>query len=251
MQRHLLRRASGQARRVFCTSKSVEVSVEVPAAPGDGPNHRSIMALDGHTIRPFVQPNSYVAPSASVIGSVVVNDRSAVMYGAVVRGDLAVIHVGAHVTVGENATLHAGAVEGSLSPADAVSTGLPIRPELFVGDYSFVGANASLKSCYLRGDNVIGHCATVGDGARLGRYAVVLPGSSVGEDVEIPDGEVWGGSPAAKVGELSDDDKTAHRSEANESYALMQEHSSEFLPVGTAYLEKEALEKKKEMEIIE
>lgn len=208
------------------------------------------MALDGNTIRPFVQPNSFVAPSASVIGSVAVNDKSAVMYGAVVRGDLAVIHVGAHVTVGENATLHAGAVDNdSLSPADAVSTGLPIRPELFVGDYSFVGANASLKSCYLRGDNVIGHCSTVGDGARLGRYAVVLPGSSVGEDVEIPEGEVWGGSPAVKVGELSDDDKLAHRITAIRSYDLMQKHSFEFLPVGTAYLEKEALEKKKEMRI--
>lgn len=202
------------------------------------------MALDGNTIRPFVQPNAFVAPSASVIGSVVVNDKSAVMYGAVVRGDLAVIHVGAHVTVGENATLHAGAVEGSLSPADAVASGLPIKPELFVGDYSFVGANASLKSCRLSGDNVVGHCATVGEGASLGRYAVVLPGSSVGEDVEIPEGEIWAGCPAKKVAQLSDDDKLAHRKKAELSYGAFVRHSYEFLPVGTAHLEKEALEGK-------
>lgn len=107
------------------------------------------MALDGNTIRPFIQPNTLIAPCASVIGSVVVNDNSAILYGAVVRGDLAVIHVGAHVIVEENATLSAGHVRDGLTPREAIESGLAIRPALFVGDFSTVGAGAVLDGLSL------------------------------------------------------------------------------------------------------
>lgn len=177
------------------------------------------------------------------------NDNSAVMYGAVVRGDLALIHVGAHVIVGDNATLSAGAVAGSPSPADAVATGLTIEPELFVGDYSKIGANATLKGCYLEGDNDVGHCASIGEGARLGRYAVVKPGSAVGDGVEIPEAEVWAGCPARKVGEVSDDAQAKHRKAAELSIDMISRHAYEFLPYGFGHLEKEALEKEAKQDI--
>lgn len=222
--------------------RALSTTAATPAPPSTGPNHRTLLALDGNTIRPFVQANAYVAPSASVIGSVVVNDKSAVMYGAVVRGDLAVIHVGAHVTVGDNATLHADVADGALSPQEAIAAGLPVSPQLFVGDYSSVGANASLTGCRLAGDNVVGHGATVAEGAVLERYAVVLPKSQVPEGVHIAEGEIWGGVPARKVADRSDDDRLAHRKSAEASYALFMRHAYEFLPHGFGYLEKEKLE---------
>jgi carbonic anhydrase/acetyltransferase-like protein (isoleucine patch superfamily) len=212
-----------------------------PVLPPDSPNHRTLLALDGNTIKPFVQPNAFVAPSASVIGSVVVNDHATVSYGAVVRGDLALIHVGAYAYVGENASLTAGSVDGALSPADAVASGLAIAPDLFVGDYSSIGPNACLSSCVLEGRNRIGAGAVVGPGARVGRGSVVAPNSVVGPDVEIPASEVWSGNPAVKVGAVSDDEITEVESTAIDMSATSDEHAFEFLPVGFNYLEKEAL----------
>lgn len=212
------------------------------APPGNGPNHRSLMALDAYTIRPHVQPDAFVAPSASVIGSVTINDRAAVMYGCVVRGDLALIHIGIDSLICENTVITAGRVrEGSLSPADAVAVGLPIEPEMVVGDFSYVGASCHLHSCTLDGDNIIGHSCAIERGARIGRHAEILPGSWIPSDVFVPDGEVWAGSPATKVGVVSDDDKTARRKAAFDRVKVTSAHLWEFLPYGTVYQEKEAL----------
>lgn len=232
MYRALSRRAAAQARRLLATKA---------APPGDGPNHRSILALDGNTIRPFVQPNAYVAPSASIIGSVVVNDKTAVMYGAVVRGDLALIHIGAYSFIGDNSTLTAGVVDSDMSPADAVASGLSLKPELLVGDYTLVGANVALTSCHLEGENVIGDCAVIEAGARIGRCAVIAPNSVVAADTHVPEGELWSGSPAEKVRDVTADEKERNQHAAVARTAITAAHASEFLPVGTAYLEKEQI----------
>ncbi|CAN8076923.1 unnamed protein product [Agarophyton chilense] len=232
MQRAGLRRAFRHLRHLTTE----------PAPPGNGPNHRSIMALDANTIRPYVQPNAFVAPSASVIGSVVVNDKTAIMYGAVVRGDLALIQIGALTIIGENCVLTAGAVDGTMTPSDAVATGLTIEPELLVGDSCLIGANVSLKGCRIEGYNTIGHCSTIAEGAVVGKFSVLEPGTSVGEGVTIPEGELWAGSPAQKVRDITDDEKLKVTQRARRRYANTYSHAYEFLPVGFGYLEKEAIE---------
>lgn len=239
MQRSTMSTSAGAA------SAAKAVAQEKAASPGDGPNHRSVMTLDSYSIRPYIQPNAFVAPSASIIGSVTVNDGTFVMYGAVVRGDLALISIGVFARIGENSVLTAGEVSKGFSPSDAVAAGLPIEPELFVGDFSNVGADVKLDSCFLDGDNVIGHGASVGKGSRLERYAELLPRSTVGEDMVVGEDEVWGGSPAVKIRTLNDEEKLARREEARATVFLAATHSHEFLPGGTAYWEKEALEKEK------
>lgn len=229
----LARRALPRLTRALCT----------PAPPSSSPNHRSLLALDADTIRPFVQNNAFVAPSASVIGSVVANDYSAVMNGAVVRGDLALIHLGAYSRVLDNSTLTAGAVDGQLSPADAVATGLAIAPELFVGDHSTVGPNAALSSCVLEGQNVVGAGSVISPGVRIGRGSIVEANSTVMPDVEIPAGEVWGGNPAVKVRDLGSEEISFNKSAAEANVTTAQAHAFEFLPTGMPYLEKEKMER--------
>lgn len=230
----LLRRAAPRLARAMSSA--------APAPPSAGPNHRSLLALDGNTIRPFVQNNAFVAPSASVIGSVAANDFSAVMYGSVVRGDLALIHLGAYSRVLDNSTLTAGAVDNQLSPADAVATGLTIEPELLVGDYCTVGPNATLSSCVLEGENVVGAGSVVSPGARIGRGSVVAANSMVPPDVEIPAGELWAGNPAQKVRDIDADEIAANKKATEECKETTHQHMYEFLPGnGMAYLEKEKL----------
>lgn len=225
---------------------------ERKAPPGEGPNHRSIMSLDGNSIRPFVQPNSYVAPSASVIGSVTINDKAMVLYGSIIRGDLALIHVGCCSIIGENTTLTAGEVietsntqnQGhQLSPSDAVAAGLSIQPELSVGDFCDIGANVKLHSCFLDGDNFVGHGCVIEEGATLKRFAKLLPNSFLSAGQVVEEAEIWAGCPAVKVGSVTADDRISQRQGVIANYGTTREHMYEFLPVGAVYWEKEALQK--------
>ena len=62
--------------------------------------------LDRHLTRdPVVAPALFVAPNATVIGDVELGTRASVFYGAVLRGDIARIRVGACTTVQDNVVL--------------------------------------------------------------------------------------------------------------------------------------------------
>lgn len=220
----------------------------VVAPPSRTPNHRSLLALDENTIVPFVQPNAYVAPSASVIGSVVVNDQSAVMNGAVVRGDLAYLRIGAFTIIGDNCVLSAegpGTGEGGaadadrLSATDAVAAGLAMEPALFVGDYVDVAPNCVLTGCTLEGENAIGANTVIEPGAVIGRQSLVEPGSVVAAGTVVPPGEAWGGVPAVKLRDVDGDEKDAFGKNALENVKVAARYAAEFLPTGTVYWEAE------------
>lgn len=254
-----------ERRRHLATSAAV-VDATVVAPPGSGPNHRSVMSLDGNSIRPHVQPNAFVAPSASVIGSVVINDKAMVGYGAVVRGDLALIHIGFASTIGDNGVLTAGEVvvsssssassgDGSnttrrsrynVTPTDAVATGLSLEPELVIGDFCMIGANSTLESCFLDGDNEVGHNCRIERGARMARYSVLLPGSTLEQGAQVGKAEIWGGSPAVKVDTVDPDSLIPRRKKVlADNGETVPAHSYEFLPVGSTFWEKEQMAKTK------
>ena len=153
------------------------------------------------------------ASSAAVLGSETVNEQTAIMYGAVVRGDLELIQIGAYVTIGENSELTAEAVDGTMSPSDAISTGLPVEPELYVGDHSLVEAGITLRGCRLAGVNVIGHCKSIGEGAVIGQYSIACPGRVLEDGTEIPGKDVWGGNPARKSRDATEDEQIKHMQE--------------------------------------
>jgi hypothetical protein len=64
---------------------------------------RSVMPLGSNW--PAIAPNAWVAPNATVVGRVALDDQTSVWYGAVVRGDLAPIHVGAFSNVQDRVVL--------------------------------------------------------------------------------------------------------------------------------------------------
>jgi carbonic anhydrase/acetyltransferase-like protein (isoleucine patch superfamily) len=57
---------------------------------------------------PRIHPTAYVVPSAIVIGDVTLMEESSVWYGAVLRGDLNRITIGARSIIGANALVTLG-----------------------------------------------------------------------------------------------------------------------------------------------
>jgi carbonic anhydrase/acetyltransferase-like protein (isoleucine patch superfamily) len=136
-----------------------------------------IHAFEGK--EPRIARDAFVAPSATLIGDVVLEAESSVWFGAVLRGDFDRIVVGGGSCVQDNAVLHA-------------AEGLPT----LLGENVTVGHAAMLEGCVVEDGAVIAMGASVLQRARVGAGALVAAGSVVREGQEIPAGTLAAGVPA-------------------------------------------------------
>lgn len=134
-------------------------------------------ALDG--LSPEVGQGVWIAPNATVVGKVVLEDAANVWFGAVLRGDTEMIWVGAGSNVQDNAVLHTDADH-----------------PLLIGANCTVGHAAILHGCTIGEGSLIGMGATVLNGAHIGKGCLIGAGALVLEGAEIPDGTMVLGRPA-------------------------------------------------------
>lgn len=132
-------------------------------------------------------PHSWVAPTAAVIGKVRLDEGASVWFGAVLRGDNELIHIGPDSNVQDGAVLHT-------DPGSPLTLGRGVT----------VGHQAMLHGCEICDGSLIGIHAVVLNGARIGRNCLVGANALVTENAVIPDGSLVLGSPAKVVRTLSD-----------------------------------------------
>jgi carbonic anhydrase/acetyltransferase-like protein (isoleucine patch superfamily) len=128
---------------------------------------------------PKVHPTAFVAPTAVLIGDIVIGAESSVWFGAVIRGDNGPIRIGARSSIQDNAVVH-------------VSEGCTT----IVGDDVTVGHCAVMEDCTIEDGALIGSNAVVLNGATVGSRALIAAGSVVGAHATIPSAVVAAGSPA-------------------------------------------------------
>lgn len=138
-------------------------------------------------VAPRVHPTAWVAPTAVLIGDVEIGPRASVWWGAVVRGDNALIRVGEESNIQDGAVLHA-------------DPGFPLE----VGRRVTVGHRATLHGCKIHDSTLVGIGATVLNGAELGPCAMLGAHALVPERRQISAGQLALGSPAKPVKSLSD-----------------------------------------------
>lgn len=146
-----------------------------------------IIPFDGHD--PVIDPDAWVAPTATLIGRVTLHPRSSVFYGAVLRGDTDAIAIGAGSNLQDNVVVHADA-------------GVPTT----VGAGVSVGHAAVLHGCTIEDGCLIGMSATVLNRAVIGTGSLVAAGALVLEGTVIPPRSLVAGVPAKVRRELSDEE---------------------------------------------
>ena len=132
-------------------------------------------------LAPVIDPSAWVAPDANVIGRIVLEAESSVWFGATLRGDNEVIHVGRGSNVQENCVLH-------------TDMGYP----LIIGAECTIGHKAMLHGCTIGAGTLIGMGATVLNGAKIGRGCLIGAGALITEGKEIPDFSLVMGSPGRR-----------------------------------------------------
>lgn len=139
-----------------------------------------IYALDG--IAPQIDPTAWIAPTAVLIGRVVVGAGANIWFGAVLRGDNEPIVIGAGSNVQENAVLH-------------TDMGYPLT----IGENCTIGHKAMLHGCVVEPGSLIGMGATLLNGSHIGAGSLIGACALVTEGKVIPPGSLVMGSPAKVV----------------------------------------------------
>jgi carbonic anhydrase/acetyltransferase-like protein (isoleucine patch superfamily) len=137
----------------------------------------SFLPFDGK--EPQIAPDAFIAPTAVLIGDVVVEEGASVWFGAVLRADFNKIVVGAGSSVQDNCVLH-------------TNEDLPT----LIGSDVTVGHLSLLEGCVIEDGVVIGMGSIVLNRARVGQRAMLAAGSVVNEGGEIPPEVLAAGAPA-------------------------------------------------------
>ncbi len=128
----------------------------------------------------------FIAPTAAVIGNVVMGSGSSAWFSVVIRGDNETIRIGERTNIQDGSVLHSD----------------PGSP-LVIGNNVTVGHNATVHGCTIGDFTLVGINAVVLNGAKVGRNCVIGANSLVPEGMEIPDGSLVMGVPAKIKRELS------------------------------------------------
>lgn len=158
---------------------------------------------------------SWVAPTAVVIGDVVLARNVSIWWGAVLRGDNERIAIGENSNIQENAVLH-------------VDPGFPLT----VGAGVTVGHLAMLHGCAIGDDTLIGIGSIVLNGATIGRDCLIGANTFIPEGKSIPDGSVVFGSPGRVVKEVTPELRQRIRQSAEAYVARRRRYRDELRSIG-------------------
>lgn len=165
--------------------------------------------------RPSLADNCYIAPSADVIGDVVMHTNASVWFNCVLRGDNATITVGEGSNVQDGSVLH-------------VDEGYPIT----IGRNVTIGHKVMLHGCTIGDNTLIGMNAVVLNGAKIGRNCIIGAGALVTENTEIPDGQMALGVPAKPVKDVGEGVQKMLKMGADHYIKKAKEYAEKLVPLG-------------------
>jgi len=158
-------------------------------------------------------PQSWIAPTATLIGNVRLEANASVWFGAVLRGDNELIHIGENSNVQDGTVMH-------------TDMGSPLN----IGKNVTIGHNVMLHGCDVDDNTLIGINSVILNGAKIGKYCIIGANSLIGEGKVIPDGSLVMGSPGKVVRELTDVQKKMLEASAAHYVLNAQRYARELAP---------------------
>ncbi len=169
-------------------------------------DHSIVLPYRG--VHPTIDPSSFVAPGAVVVGDVHLGPDSSIWYQCVVRGDVNRIRIGARTNIQEATVVHVTTDRWPTTIEDDVT----------------VGHRVVLHGCHVKAGALIGIGAIVLDGAVIGEGAQVAAGALVSPRMEVPPGTLVMGVPARVKRALEPGEILSLREQAQHYVALAHRH---------------------------
>ncbi|NLA27509.1 MAG: gamma carbonic anhydrase family protein [Firmicutes bacterium] len=138
-----------------------------------------MIVLEYNGKKPQIGKDVFIAPGATIIGDVVIDEGASIWFGAVVRGDFGRIRIGSGSSIQDNTVIHA----------------MP-ECETVVGENVTVAHSAVLHGCRIGRGAIIGMRSVVQDFCEIGEEAMIAAGSVVTDGTIIPARHLAAGVPA-------------------------------------------------------
>ena len=151
----------------------------------------------------------WIAEGAWVIGDVELGADVSIWYGAVLRGDVNQIRVGARTNIQDHSVLH---VTADVFPCT-------------LGEEVTVGHRAVVHGCSVGDGALIGIGSVILDGAKVGLEAAVGAGAVLAPGAEVPDGMLAVGIPARVVRALRPEERRMQRERAHHYVEVARHHA--------------------------
>ncbi len=165
------------------------------------------------TLAPQIDPQSWIAPNATVIAQVVMKKNSSIWWNCTVRGDTD------RIIIGENTNIQDGSVVHT-------NRGIVVN----IGNNVTVGHGVILHGCTVGDNCLIGMGATILNRVIIGKSCLIGANSLLPEGKVYPERSLILGSPAKVVRELTDEE-VAHLPDSAGRYVLnWQRYQQELAP---------------------
>ena len=146
-----------------------------------------IYDFEGHT--PKIDPNSWAAPNAVLIGKVELKKDSNVWFNATLRGDIEPIVIGEGTNIQDGSVLHT-------DPGCHITIGKNVT----------VGHLVMLHGCVIEDDCLIGIGSTILNKAKIGKNSIIGANSLITENKVIPERSLVIGSPGKVIRQVTDEE---------------------------------------------
>lgn len=137
---------------------------------------------------PVLGRGAWVAPTATVIGDVVLGDDASVWFGVVARGDVYPIRIGARTNVQDNTVVHVTADRSAAT----------------IGDDVTIGHSAIIHGCSVGDRCLVGMGSILLDDAVIEEECFVAAGSLVPPRMRVPARSFVVGRPARVIRRVRD-----------------------------------------------
>jgi carbonic anhydrase/acetyltransferase-like protein (isoleucine patch superfamily) len=145
------------------------------------------LILPHHGKSPIIHESAFIADTAVIIGDVEIGPDSSIWFGTVVRGDVNVVRIGARTNIQDGVVIHvASRGQGT-----------------FIGDDITIGHMALLHACTLESGCFIGMKSCLMDGTYVESGAMVAAGALVTPGKRVKRGELWAGTPARRMRDVT------------------------------------------------
>ena len=168
------------------------------------------LILPYNSKEPKIASNAYIAPNATIIGDVTIEEGASIWFNVVIRGDFQPIVIGKYTNIQDNSTVH---VMGD-SPT-------------IIGDFVTVGHNCVVHCDHVGNNTLIGMGAVLLGYTTIGENSIVGAGSLLTQHKKIPRNSYLYGRPAKLIRSIRDDEREALCATAVRHHELSIEYLKE------------------------
>lgn len=155
-------------------------------------------------ITPKFGNNCFIAENSTIVGDVITGDNCSIWFNAVIRGDVNYIKIGNNVNIQDAVVIH-----GTYQKA-------PVN----IGNNVSIAHNAIIHGCTIMDNVLIGMGAIIMDNSVIESNTVIAAGAIVLANTVVPANSVFGGIPAKKLKDITNELKLGEIERIAKNYLI-------------------------------